>query len=181
MDQSGYVCRGMNKRLYEAAKLGDIKVVNEIGDLQGIVNELTPGGNTVLHIAVFHGSPHFLQKLLQLLIVDPEDGMTFLRAKNMEGNTTLHKEALGGKDVVKALLQSCPHLVNEINLEGETPLFKASKGGHLMIFDMLCPLPSSEYNKRFDGQTTLHLSVSNLRRGMFFFQLLDKCLVSLNF
>ena len=108
--------------------------------------------------------------------------MKFLRAKNMEGNTALHEASLGGKEeVVKALLQSCPDLVNEINLEGETPLFKASEGGHLMIVEMLCPLSSSEYNKRFDGQTALHLAVSNLRRGMFFFQLLDKCLVSLNF
>ncbi|GLJ22587.1 hypothetical protein SUGI_0425140 [Cryptomeria japonica] len=157
----------MNKTLYEAAKSGKEQVLNEIGEVQGVANEVTPGGNTVLHIAAYHGSLQFLQKLLQLSIANPEDGMPFLRAKNMEGNTALHEGAMGGNEqVVEDLLKSCPNLVNEINKAGETALFKACEGGHLKIVEMLCCQTSREYYKRFDGQTVLHLAVLNLRKGV---------------
>ncbi|GLJ22596.1 hypothetical protein SUGI_0425260 [Cryptomeria japonica] len=153
----------MNRRFLEAAKSGNVQVLNEIEELQRVTNEVTPGENTVLHIAAYHGSLQFVQKLLQLSNANPEDGMTFLKAKNMEGNTALHEGALGGNEqVVEDLLKSCPDLVNEINKAGETALFKACEGGHLKIVEMLCCRTSREYYKRFDGQTVLHLAVSKL-------------------
>ncbi|XP_059075306.1 ankyrin repeat-containing protein At5g02620-like [Cryptomeria japonica] len=163
MDQTGYVCKGMNRRFFEAAKSGNVRALNEISPPWSVANEVTPGGNTVLHIAAYHGSLPFVQKLLQLSNANLEDGMTFLKAKNMEGNTALHEAALGGSEqVVNALLKFCPDLVNEINKAGETALFKACEGGHAKIVELLCPMTSTEYNKRFDGQTPLHLAVSKL-------------------
>ncbi|GLJ22598.1 hypothetical protein SUGI_0425280 [Cryptomeria japonica] len=153
----------MNRKFFEAAKSGNEQVLNEIGGLEGVANEVTPGGNTVLHIAAYHGSLQFVRKLLQLSNTNPEEGMTFLKAKNMEGNTALHEAVLGGSEqVVNALLKFCPDLVNEINQAGETALFKACEGGHANIVEVLCPMTSSEYNKRFDGQTPLHHAVSKL-------------------
>ncbi|GLJ22613.1 hypothetical protein SUGI_0425510 [Cryptomeria japonica] len=153
----------MNRRFLEAAKSGNVQVLNEIEDLRRVTNEVTPGENTVLHIAAYHGSLQFVQKLLQLSNANPEDGMTLLKARNMEGNTALHEGALGGNEqVVEDLLKSCPDLVNEINKAGETALFKACEGGHLKIVEMLCCRTSREYYKRFDGQTVLHLAVSKL-------------------
>ncbi|GLJ22607.1 hypothetical protein SUGI_0425390 [Cryptomeria japonica] len=153
----------MNKKLYEAAKSGNIQVLNEFGRLQGVANKVTPGGNTVLHIAAYHGSLHFVKELVRQANANPGDGMIFLKAKNTEGNTVLHEAALGRKEeVVNALMHSCSYLLNEINAAGETALFKACEGGHVKIIDMLCLLTSRECNRRFDGQTPLHLAVSQL-------------------
>ncbi|GLJ22602.1 hypothetical protein SUGI_0425320 [Cryptomeria japonica] len=142
MDKTGYVCKGMNRRFFEAAKSGNVRAVNEISPLWSVANEL-----------------------LQLSNANLEDGMTFLKAKNMEGNTALHEAALGGSEqVVNALLEFCPDLVNEINQAGERALFKACEGGQVKIVEMLCPPTpmSMEYYKRSDGQTPLHLAVSKL-------------------
>ncbi|XP_059075304.1 uncharacterized protein LOC131875248 [Cryptomeria japonica] len=136
MDQTGYVCKGMNRTFFEAAKSGNVRALNEISPPWSVANEVTPGGNTVLHIAAYHGSLPFVHKLLQLSNANLEDGMTFLKAKNMEGNTALHEAALGGSEqVVNTLLEFCPDLVNEINKASETALFKACEGVKISTFE----------------------------------------------
>ncbi|KAH9289600.1 hypothetical protein KI387_033717, partial [Taxus chinensis] len=156
----------MNRRLYEAAKSGNVKELDEFW-MTDIFDEVTPAGNTVFHIAAYHGSLHFLQKLVQLANEYPENGIMLLKAKNMEGNNALHEGAMAGNDkIVNFLLDECPYLVSEMNGVGETALFRAAEGGHVKIVEMLCPLTLMKYNKRFDGQTPLHLAISKLRIGV---------------
>ncbi|KAH9324311.1 hypothetical protein KI387_004489, partial [Taxus chinensis] len=116
-----------------------------------IVNEITPQGNTVLHIAAKRGHANFVNELVGL---EPE----LVKKANCKGDTALHEAARRGyANVVEALLghgrnavvplvdkdveglqaAEIEDLISFQNAEKNTALHEAAKGGHGDVVSVL--------------------------------------------
>ncbi|KAH9316265.1 hypothetical protein KI387_024892 [Taxus chinensis] len=178
MDNAAHLCKGMDTRLYQAAESGNVKALNDLldGCNLDVLHQVTPRGNTALHIAAYNGRFEFVKKLLEINQEDCEQGKEFLKAKNREGNTALHQGAMRGNDeVVKVLAeQTGCDLAHVTNGKGETALFKAAEEGHAHIVEVLSPLTPSQFDGRSsDDQTPLHRAVSKVHSDVIE-KLLDK-------
>ncbi|GLJ42545.1 hypothetical protein SUGI_0882040 [Cryptomeria japonica] len=140
----------MDRKLYECALEGDVgNLKNLYSKDHEIVKDITPQGNTVLHIAAKRGHAHFVKEILGL---EPE----LLKVANSKGDTALHEAARRGyADVVKELLNDksaellvdkdvegfqtaeIEDLTNFQNAEKNTALHEAAKGGHGDVVSVL--------------------------------------------
>ncbi|GLJ51637.1 hypothetical protein SUGI_1097460 [Cryptomeria japonica] len=163
----------MERKLYDAVKLGDSEALKSFQDNGlNILQQITPTKNTALHVAAYHGHLGAVKMMVQLMDRDIEVGNQgshgFLTARNDEGNIALHEAAIGGqRNVVQYFLQNHPDLVNIVNHAGETALFKAAEEGHKKIVEDLLSPTDSKYDKRTsDGQTLVQCAVYKSHKGV---------------
>ncbi|KAH9294772.1 hypothetical protein KI387_038360 [Taxus chinensis] len=139
------IVKGMDTRLYKAAEVGDVYVLNRLvkGNLK-VLQEVTPLGNTALHIAASHGDLLFVEKLLQLVKQDLVVGREFISATDLQGNTALHVAAFHGRHkLVQRLLQLVERdleaggFLSAANSDGNTALHEAAKGGSYKVVEVL--------------------------------------------
>ncbi|GLJ46188.1 hypothetical protein SUGI_0972850 [Cryptomeria japonica] len=107
----------MDRRLYRAVTSGDVDALASlIGRRReravsgltipiqmepynpplNILHQLTPGGNTVLHLAALSGHLQIVQMLLELIPDDTDAGSQFIVVQNLKRDTALHEAAEGG-------------------------------------------------------------------------------------
>ncbi|GKU96481.1 hypothetical protein SLEP1_g9710 [Rubroshorea leprosula] len=162
--------------LYEVAKSNDVEALTRF-PLQIINNEVTPGGNSLLHIAARFGSKgvaRWLAQQLPHLIVQ----------KNYIGDTALHSAAKAGKvETTEVLLQFCTNpaacstdsvtdLLRMKNLEGNTALneavihynFASNNVGmeinyRAVIQSMVFADPKLAYIANSEGKSPLYLAI----------------------
>ncbi|XP_057827180.1 uncharacterized protein LOC131038680 isoform X2 [Cryptomeria japonica] len=145
MDETADFLKGMDSRLYRAAVVGNVYTLNQLLRAKlNVLLEVTPLGNSALHIAVSRGNLRFIERLLQVANRNPVAGYEFLRAQNSDGNTAVHIAAFHGHDkLVKLLLQiierdvEAGDILNSVNWEGNTSLHEAAKGGNDRVVEIL--------------------------------------------
>ncbi|GLJ46405.1 hypothetical protein SUGI_0977980 [Cryptomeria japonica] len=145
MDETADFLEGMDSRLYRAAVVGNIYTLNQLLRAKlNVLLEVTPLGNSALHIAVSRGNLRFIERLLQVANRNSVAGYEFLRAKNSDGNTAVHIAAFHGHDkLVEVLLQiierdvEAGDILSSVNWEGNTALHEAAKGGNGRVVEIL--------------------------------------------
>ncbi|GLJ35503.1 hypothetical protein SUGI_0713870 [Cryptomeria japonica] len=163
---------GMDPDLLNAARFGDLERLEKLSKpVPCVFSEMTPGGETVLHIAARKGHQKFVDKLLELPGGEVRGGnkWQFLREKDREGNTALHVAAIAGNaTIVESLVQKDRDLALETNKQGETALFKAAEEGHAEAFKILLAITlRGKMKSLLDGQTPLHRAFLKPNKGMF--------------
>ncbi|GLJ05115.1 hypothetical protein SUGI_0011490 [Cryptomeria japonica] len=145
MVETANFLKGMDSRLYRASVVGSVHTLNQLLRAKlDVLNEVTPLGNSALHIAVSCGNLRFIEKLLQVVNRNSVVGYEFLRAKNSDGNTAVHLAAFHGHDkVVQELLRRIERdieagdILSAVNWEGNTALHEAAKGGNEKVLEVL--------------------------------------------
>ncbi|XP_019188650.1 PREDICTED: protein ACCELERATED CELL DEATH 6-like [Ipomoea nil] len=158
----------MDSALYEAVVEGNEDDVDEslwYKMEQHGGRQVTPKGNTVLHIAALYGHLHFVQKIL-------EKHSSLLCVPNKENETALHIAAREGHSGVVSTLINCakarPELESGIGardmvrmMDGDkdTALHKAVRKGHLEVVKLLVKEdPEFEFGANVAGETPLYLA-----------------------
>ncbi|KAL3364342.1 hypothetical protein AABB24_013214 [Solanum stoloniferum] len=157
----------MDPRMYNAAKTGstmedgDFSLVDYLKREEENGYQVTPKGNTILHVAALFGQRGFVGKVLKITPV-------LLCYKNKKNETALHIAAnLGRSEVVSELLSLGGEetiLVRMTDDIGDTALHKAVRGGHIDIVRMLVKLlldPEHDLPANKAGETPLYLAVES--------------------
>ena len=157
----------MDPKLYMAAADGNIHAIQVFDD---IPVQLTPKGNTVLHIAAQFGQAELVEKILQFPSLSP-----FLRQPNMKGDTPLHLAAREGHlTAVKNLIAAakrlqgdtegegttvCKAMLRMSNEEEDTALHVAVRYHHPLVVKLLIQEdPDFIYGANSEGNTPLYIA-----------------------
>lgn len=142
------------------------RVINIYRNYKVIVQtaKISDSKETALHVAISHGKPEVVNKLLKYIDAHVIQVMTDDRKEN-----PLHLAAsLGQVDTCKILVEKDMELIGARNNLGETPLFLAAKNGNKRAFYALhpqCPISGLDIRhdlvhcRRNDGNTILHVSI----------------------
>ncbi|XP_010267785.1 PREDICTED: ankyrin repeat-containing protein At5g02620-like [Nelumbo nucifera] len=88
----------MDSRLYTAARLGKVEVLDQLGDEQCFLLQTTPQKNTALHLAAKFGHGGFVKEMLKRCD-------SLLKQTNSKGDTALHVASrMGHVEIVNILL-----------------------------------------------------------------------------
>ncbi|XP_039158281.1 ankyrin repeat-containing protein At5g02620-like [Eucalyptus grandis] len=164
----------MLPELYEAAISGDFDLLMNLSGSNHsdyILNQKTPMGNNVLHIAARHKQASFVE---QLIYQHPSGG-SLLWQEDYEGHTPLHTAArVGCDDIVRVVidyLRSSPHgdieggrlvdLLRKANTDEETSLHQAVRNGHSLAVKLLVEADPTlcDISSR-DDESPLYLAVA---------------------
>lgn len=145
--------------MYNAAKKGNNSCLDEhLKREEENGYQVTPNGNTILHVAAHFGQHGFVGEVLK---VTPG----LLCNMNKKNETALHIAAnIGQSEVVSKLLSvggGGTTLVQMTDDTGDTALHKAVRGGHLEIVKMLVKLlvdPELDFPANKAGETPLYLA-----------------------
>ncbi|XP_059315580.1 uncharacterized protein LOC132066250 [Lycium ferocissimum] len=123
--------------------------------------QVTPKGNTILHVAALYGNSHFMEEVLK---VTPE----LLCRQNKKNETALHMAANEGRELVAKVLL---HAAGEENKEtlmrmtdddGDTALHKAVRSGCVDSVRLLVKEdPKFEFPANQAGETPLYLAAES--------------------
>lgn len=130
-------------RLFDAAISGNIdSFIEEIGGGVLSLEQVTPQGNSILHVAAKSGKVQIMIKVLDSL-----SQQSPLNVSNCKGNTALHIAAsLGHFDLAELLITRASRdqeadvkrlLLRAQNVEKNTALHLAAKHGHYDIVELL--------------------------------------------
>ncbi|XP_015164668.1 ankyrin-3-like isoform X2 [Solanum tuberosum] len=153
----------MDPDMYNAAMKGKMVYGKfSLADLRRVENryQVTPNGNTILHVAALFGQQNFVGKVLQI-------STALLCYKNMKNETALHIAAdLGQSEVVRKLLsfEGVETLVRMTDDIGDTALHKAVRSGHVDIVRSLMDLlqnPAHDFPANKAGETPLYLAAES--------------------
>ncbi|XP_019193167.1 PREDICTED: ankyrin repeat-containing protein At5g02620-like [Ipomoea nil] len=167
----------MDSGLYEALVEGNEEDADAVWQKmeQHDGRQVTPKGNTVLHIAALYGHIHFVHKIL----LQEQHRSFLLCALNKKGETALHIAAMEGHtDVVSALIhcaKTSPELrllgvesgmgigatdmVRMVDEDKDTALHKAVRNGHLEVVKLLVKEdPEFEFPANQSGETPLYIA-----------------------
>ncbi|KAF8012242.1 hypothetical protein BT93_I0392 [Corymbia citriodora subsp. variegata] len=140
----------MQPLMYEAAMSGDFDLLMNLCGIHPsdyILNQKTPMGNNVLHIAARHKQASFVEQL----IYQQSSGGSLLWQEDYKGHTPLHTAArVGCVDIVRVVidyLRSSLHgdieggrlvdLLRKVNTDKETALHQAVRNGHSSAVKLL--------------------------------------------
>ncbi|KAG5597376.1 hypothetical protein H5410_038608 [Solanum commersonii] len=149
-----------------ANSLGLAVTVCVIGSISFLMEELengyqvTPKGNTILHVAALFGQRGFVGEVLKIT-------QALLWYKNKKNETALHIAANAGQsEVVSELLsvEGKETLVRMTDDIGDTALHKAIRSEHIDIVRMLVKLlldPEHDFPANKDGETPLYLAAES--------------------
>ncbi|WMV39576.1 hypothetical protein MTR67_032961 [Solanum verrucosum] len=157
----------MDPRMYNAAKKGstmedgDFSLVDYLKREEENGYQVTPKGNTILHVAALFGQRGFVGEVLKITPV-------LLCYKNKKNETALHIAAnLGRSEVVSELLSLGGEetiLVRMTDDIGDTALHKAVRSGHIDIVRMLMKLlldPEHDFPANKAEETPLYLAAES--------------------
>ncbi|XP_049415110.1 ankyrin repeat-containing protein At5g02620-like isoform X1 [Solanum stenotomum] len=157
----------MDPRMYNAAKKGstledgDFSLVEYLKREEENGYQVTPKGNTILHVAALFGQRGFVGEVLKIT-------PALLCYKNKKNETALHIAANAGQsEVVSELLSFRGEetiLVRMTDDIGDTALHKAVRGGHIDIVRMLVKLlldPEHDFPANKAGETPLYLAAES--------------------
>ncbi|PHT98394.1 hypothetical protein BC332_32674 [Capsicum chinense] len=157
----------MDSTLYNAAMRGNIVDGNFLlGDHLKRDEEngyqVTPKGNTVLHVAALYGHSHFVGEVLKIT-------PTLLCCQNKKNETALHIAANEGHTEVVRVLLACigdhntkEKLTRMTDASGDTALHKAVRSQHLDIVKLLVKEDSEfEFPANHAHETPLYLAAES--------------------
>ncbi|CAN4094220.1 unnamed protein product [Withania somnifera] len=126
--------------------------------------QITPKGNTVLHVASLYGQSRFVQQVIDIV-------PALLCCKNKKNETALHMAANKGyKDVVMVLLgvvDEGEEIIKEMLMRmtddnGDTALHKAVRSRHVEVVKILVKDdPEFEFPANNAGETPLYLAAES--------------------
>ncbi|XP_059077281.1 uncharacterized protein LOC131876317 isoform X2 [Cryptomeria japonica] len=145
MDESAHLFPGMDRRLYAAAELGNVSMLEKVIKAKvNIFQEFTALHNSALHIAVSRGNLRFIERLLKEISNDLDAAREFVRVRNSDGNSALHLAAFyGHHELVERLIGlmegdvEAGNFLRSVNCEGNTALHEAAKGGNDKVVKVL--------------------------------------------
>ncbi|PHT49220.1 hypothetical protein CQW23_13428 [Capsicum baccatum] len=157
----------MDPTLYKAAVRGNIGDANflladHLKRHEENGYQVTPKGNTVLHVAALYGHSHFAAEVLK---VTP----AMLRCQNKKNETALHIAANeGNTEVVRVLLARIEYhnikkkLTRMMDGSGDTALHKAVRSQHLDVVKLLVKEDSEfEFPPNHAQETPLYLAAES--------------------
>ncbi|KAF3686023.1 putative ankyrin repeat-containing protein-like isoform 2 [Capsicum annuum] len=157
----------MDPTLYKAAMRGNIGdayflLADHLKRDEENGYQVTPKGNTVLHVAALYGHSHFAAEVLK---VTP----AMLRCQNKKNETALHIAANEGHaEVVRALLaciedhNTKEKLTRMTDASGDTALHKAVRSEHLDVVKLLVKEDSEfEFPPNHAQETPLYLAAES--------------------
>ncbi|PHT40049.1 hypothetical protein CQW23_18903 [Capsicum baccatum] len=122
--------------------------------------QVTPKGNTVLHVAALYGHSHFAG--------DHNIKESLMRMTDAKGDTALHKAVRSQHlDVVKLLIKEDPEFEFPANHANETPLYLAAESDfHDALINILesCKKPTCAAGP--SNRTPLHAAVIQEHKGL---------------
>ncbi|XP_031102026.1 protein ACCELERATED CELL DEATH 6-like [Ipomoea triloba] len=179
----------MNPVLYKAVVKGNVEdyheALEQMPEEEARGRQVTPKGNTVLHVAAINGHKHLVEEILQ----DDDAAMSLLFAKNNRNQSALHCVAEKGyAGVVSVIfsaikkhkdLESAFGRVREmIEMKDDvkdTALHKAVRMGHLEVAKLLIQEdPEFEYPANDDGETPIYIA-AELRFHDCLVEMLNTC------
>ncbi|XP_049388109.1 protein ACCELERATED CELL DEATH 6-like [Solanum stenotomum] len=155
----------MDPSMYNAAKKGsmedgDFSLVDHLKREEENGYQVTPKGNTILHVAAHFGQRGFVGEVLKI-------SPALLCYKNKQNETVLHIAAnLGQSEVVSELLsiEGKETLVRMTDDIGDTALHKAIRSGHIDIVRMLVKVlldPEHDFPANKAEETPLYLAAES--------------------
>ncbi|MCD9643867.1 hypothetical protein HAX54_031719 [Datura stramonium] len=161
----------MDPSMYNAAMKGnmedgDFSLADHLKKEEENGYQVTPNGNTILHVATLSGQREFVAEVLKIT-------PALLCYKNKKNETALHIAAnVGQSEVVNELLSiegredgnNNETLVRMTDDIGDTALHKAVRSGHLDIVRMLLKLlvdPQLDFPANKAGETPLYLAAES--------------------
>lgn len=164
----------MDQELLEVLRYGDENKIKKFALRQSIFSTKSPGGNTILHMAVRFRNQKVIREILrQQDFIALRLHQSLLRQKNLMDETPLHIAArIGDRAIVSEILKYLPAL-NQMgpapaleslfrmrDIESNTPLHNAVTNKHKNVIRMLVEkdsVPSSYINKAY--QTPLSIAI----------------------
>ncbi|XP_060212428.1 protein ACCELERATED CELL DEATH 6-like [Lycium barbarum] len=159
----------MDPTLYKVAVKGitsdgDLSLVEYLKRDEENGYQVTPKGNTVLHVAALYGHSHFVGEVLKII-------PALLCHQNQRNESALHIAANEGHtEVVRVLLSIASEenyketLVRMTNENGDTALHKAVRSGHFDVVKIILEKeedPEYEYPANKAGETPLYLAAES--------------------
>lgn len=148
----GFQIKGndINKRWFEAARTGNVKIIEKlIGKIN--INAQDTDGHTALIYASSEGHDNTVKRLLEVPGIN-------VNIKNNNGYTALIYASLKGhEDIVKILLQVPAIDVNAQNKHGATALMRAAFWGHGETVKLLLNVGADPNIKDNNGKTVLEI------------------------
>ncbi|KAM3268226.1 hypothetical protein P3S67_031167 [Capsicum chacoense] len=157
----------MDPALYNAAMRGNIGDANFLlADHMKMDEEsgyqVTPKGNTVLHVAALYGNSHFAREVLKIT-------PALLCCQNKKNETALHIASNEGQTEVVRVLLECVEdhntkekLTRMTDASGDTALHKAVRSQHLNVVKLLVKEdPEFEYPPNHAQETPLYLAAES--------------------
>lgn len=138
--------------LCQAAKAGNVKLVQSLISSGAEVNAKNEDGSTPLHSAAEWGQKF----VVELLILHEADA----NAKTENGETPLHYSALQGRADIAELLLANGADINAIDNAKRTPLHQALRWGKHDVAELLMSRGADVNAKDSTGGTPLHYAVS---------------------
>ncbi|KAF5949382.1 hypothetical protein HYC85_011375 [Camellia sinensis] len=179
----------MEAAIYRAAIAGDIDglrtALQQDSELN-LLNQLTPRGDTILHITASLGHHHLVEPIQSR---SPD----LFKSKNCNDDYPLHLAAAGGHlSIVESLITNASQfarswgpeteavLLHEYfnagsvltscapNLEKKSPLYMAAEAGHEELFELMMQFVASNVdaqNMVKDGQPLLHVAITTRNKA----------------
>ncbi|KAM3236609.1 protein ACCELERATED CELL DEATH 6 isoform X3 [Capsicum annuum] len=157
----------MDSTMYNAATRGNVGDANflladHLKNDEENGYQVTPKGNTVLHVAALYGHSHFVGEALKIT-------PTLLCCQNKKNETALHIAANEGHtEVVRVLLariedhNTKEKLMRMTDASGDTALHKAVRSQHLDVVKLLVKEDSEfEYPPNHAKETPLYLAAES--------------------
>ncbi|KAF3655314.1 putative ankyrin repeat-containing protein-like isoform 2 [Capsicum annuum] len=157
----------MDPTLYNAAMRGNIGDANFLladhlkrDEENGY--QVTPKGNTVLHVAALYGHSHFVEEVLKIT-------PALFCCQNKKNETALHIAANEGHTEVVRVLLACVEdhntkekLTRMMDASGDTALHKAVRSQHLDVVKLLVTEdPEFEFPPNHAQETPLYLAAES--------------------
>ncbi|KAM3236625.1 hypothetical protein P3L10_016662 [Capsicum annuum] len=157
----------MEPTLYSAAMRGNIGdgdfiLVDHLKRDEENGYQVTPKGNTVVHVAALYGHSHFVAEVLKIT-------PALLRCQNKKNETALHIAANEGHTEVVRVLLACVEdhntkekLTTMTDASGDTALHKAVRSQHLDVVKLLVKEdPEFEFPPNHAQETPLYLAAES--------------------
>ncbi|XP_019183740.1 PREDICTED: ankyrin repeat and death domain-containing protein 1B-like [Ipomoea nil] len=170
----------MNPVLYKALVEGNVEDYKAVMPEEARRRQVTPKGNTVLHVAAIHGHKDLVEEILKEVEDDYDAAMSaLLFAKNRRNESVLHCAAEKGYDGVVSVIFSAINKKPRGDVESgavgrvremiemmddvkDTALHKAVRMGYLKVVKLLIEEdPEFEYTANDAGETPIYIAAES--------------------
>ncbi|KAK9095021.1 hypothetical protein Scep_026490 [Stephania cephalantha] len=147
----------MNRRLFEAARLGSVEALLEVLVVDPLILERVPlTQDTPLHVAVLAGKAEFAKEIFR-------QRQRKALELNQDGFSPIHITAINGDiELVRELLKIDSSLCSLKDRDGRTPIHLAAMKGRLNVMgELLSTCPELAREVTVQGETIFHLVVKS--------------------